>query len=103
MSSTKIEISNVLACQILLTMRDSGVGKETLVSYLGVLEEGLKEIEEKYEPVDCLYKVISKVITDERLLEWWLLYSERQKEYYPAFSQTPIIIQSPEDLLYYHF
>lgn len=100
---TKIEISKDLACQILMTMRDSGVGKESLVTYLGVLEKGLKAIEEKYEPVDCLYRVISRVVTDERLLEWWLLYSERQTEYYPFSCQTPVIIKSAEDLLDYHF
>ena len=60
-------------------------------------------MEEKYEPIDCLYKVISNVIDDKRLLEWWLLYSSKQADYYPQFSQTPVKITSPQDLLDYYF
>ena len=98
-----IEISNAAACEILTAIRDSGVGKENLVSYLGSLESGLDYMGEKYEPIDCLYKVISNVIDDKRLLEWWLLYSSKQADYYPQFSQTPVIITSPQDLLDYYF
>ena len=46
-----IEISNAAACEILTAIRDSGVGKENLVSYLGSLESGLDYMEEKYEPL----------------------------------------------------
>lgn len=98
-----IEISNAAACEILNAIRDSGVGKENLVSYLGYLEAGLNVMEKKYEPIDCLFKVISNVINDRRLLEWWLLYSDTQVEYYPLFSQTPVIITCPQDLLDYYF
>lgn len=94
-----IKISNDTACEILTIMRDSGVGDVNIVNYLGFLEL----IERQYEPINCLYKVIKKVVDDNRLLNWWLLYSSKQADYYPQFSQTPVKITSPQDLLDYYF
>ena len=98
-----IKISNDTACEILSIMRDSGVGDVNIVNYLGFLESGLELIERQYEPINCLYKVIKKVVDDNRLLNWWLLYSSKQAEYYPELSQTPVIITSPQGLLDYYF